>query len=39
VPEGLQTKLQEIKEREALRQLHRQAILASSLEEFKKSLG
>ncbi len=38
VPEGLQTKVQEIQEREVLRKLHRQAILAPSMEEFKKSL-
>ena len=38
VPEGLQTKLQEIQEREVLRKLHRQAILAPSMEEFRKSL-
>jgi len=38
VPEGLQDKLQEIQEREVLRNLHRQAIRASSLEEFLKSL-
>jgi len=37
-PEGFQTKLQEIQDSEVLRQLHRQAILASSLEEFKTSL-
>ena len=38
VPEMLQTKLQEIESREVLVQLHRQAILAPSLEEFRKSL-
>ncbi|MBM3235654.1 hypothetical protein FJZ31_05085 [Candidatus Poribacteria bacterium] len=31
-------KVQKIQEREVLRQLHRQAILAPSLEEFRKSL-
>ncbi len=38
IPEGFQDKLQEIQEREILRQLHRQAIHASSLEEFLKSM-
>lgn len=36
VPEEVQGKLQEIEEREVLRQLHRQAIHASSMEEFLK---
>ncbi|MFQ6042957.1 MAG: hypothetical protein ACE5PV_19060 [Candidatus Poribacteria bacterium] len=39
VPEGVSGRLQEIQSREILRQLHRQAIRAFSLEEFKKSLG
>jgi len=38
VPEGFQTKLQEIQDREVLRGLLRQTIRASSIEEFKKSL-
>jgi len=38
VPEELQTKLQQIQEREVLRQLLRQAIVVSSLEEFEKSV-
>lgn len=36
VPEEVQGKLQEVEEREVLRQLHRQAIHASSMEEFLK---
>jgi hypothetical protein len=39
VTEEVQGKLQEIEEREVLRQLHRQAIRASSLEEFLESLS
>lgn len=38
VPENIQQKLQEIPDNEILRNLHRQAIKASSLEEFSKSL-
>ena len=39
VPDDIPTKLQGIEEREVLKQLHRQAILASSLDDFKKNLG
>lgn len=38
VPEGISGKLQAIQEREILRGLLKQAILASSLEEVEKSL-
>jgi hypothetical protein len=38
VSEDILEKVQKIQEREVLRQLHRQAILAPSLEEFRKSL-
>jgi hypothetical protein len=38
VSEDILDKVQKIQEREVLRQLHRQAILAPSLEEFRKSL-
>jgi hypothetical protein len=38
IPKEIQGKLQEIEEREVLRQLHRQAIRASSLDEFLKSM-
>jgi hypothetical protein len=39
VPEGVSGRLQEIQEREVLRGLLKQAIRASSLEEFRKSLS
>ncbi len=39
VPEDIPTKLQGIEEREVLKQLHRQAILAPSLDDFKKNLN
>ena len=38
VSEDISGKVEKIQEREVLRQLHRQAILAPSLEEFRKSL-
>jgi hypothetical protein len=38
VSEDISAKVEKIQKREVLRQLHRQAILAPSLEEFKKSL-
>ena len=39
MPEGVPGRLQEIQSREVLRGLLRQAIRASNLKEFKKSLG
>lgn len=39
VPEDIPTRLQGIEEREVLKQLHRQAILASSLDDFKSHLN
>jgi len=38
VSEDILEKVQKMQEREVLRLLHRQAIMASNLEEFKKSL-
>jgi hypothetical protein len=38
VPEEISGKIQEINERETLRQLLKQAIRAYNMEEFKKSL-
>jgi len=39
VEKELQTKLEQIQEKELLRQLLRQATLASSLDDFKKNLN